>query len=404
MGQVRAAEPRAAASPRSTPTRPRCGRCSSRASSRSWASRSSASARSIAADPPRVAAGVVRCDMLHSRWLGWRRACGAARTASSGASGRETTPLYRRYHDEEWGFPVADDRRLFEKLCLEGFQSGLSWLTILRKRESFRAAFAGFDFDAVARFGARDVARLLQDAGIVRHRGKIESTINNARRARQLVDERGLARVVRLAFEPAAAERPKKITLPVLLTMATTDRSLALSKALASGAHVRRPDHRLRVHAGDGPRERPRRGLCVPPAGRSGPGALPPPVTKGRKFRADATPGANRNGARGLHQRCRGQARMRGTGTWNALVSGGRDAESEPQLGPRPAPTLPGTSEDAGYWYMERARVRRTRRRERTARAYGCFWLSFSGGTPSPQTPLGCLRLTASYRRSDRCS
>jgi DNA-3-methyladenine glycosylase I len=92
-------------------------------------------------------------------------------------------PLYVRYHDEEWGFPVDDDRRLFEKVCLEGFQSGLSWLTILRKRENFRKAFANFDPARVARFDARAVQRLLGDAGIIRHRGKIESTINNARRA-----------------------------------------------------------------------------------------------------------------------------------------------------------------------------------------------------------------------------
>jgi DNA-3-methyladenine glycosylase I len=89
--------------------------------------------------------------------------------------------IYRGYHDAEWGFPVDDDRRLFEKLCLEGFQAGLSWLTILRKRESFRRAFAGFDPDAVAAFGERDVERLLSDAGIIRHRGKIEATIANAR-------------------------------------------------------------------------------------------------------------------------------------------------------------------------------------------------------------------------------
>src|SRR6188768_783918 len=92
-------------------------------------------------------------------------------------------PLYRRYHDAEWGRPVRDDRRLFEKICLEGFQSGLSWITILRKRENFRAAFAGFDLETVAAFRARDVTRLLKDAGIVRHRGKIVSTINNAKRA-----------------------------------------------------------------------------------------------------------------------------------------------------------------------------------------------------------------------------
>ena len=96
-------------------------------------------------------------------------------------------PLYIRYHDREWGFPVTDDTRLFEKLCLEGFQSGLSWLTILRKRENFRAAFAGFDIRKVAGFGKRDVNRLLTDAGIVRHRGKIESTINNANRALELM-------------------------------------------------------------------------------------------------------------------------------------------------------------------------------------------------------------------------
>lgn len=102
-----------------------------------------------------------------------------------------STPEYRAYHDTEWGFGVTDDQRLFEKLCLEGFQSGLSWLTILRKREGFRAAFAAFDFDAVARFDDADVQRLLADAGIVRHGGKIRSTINNAHRAVELVDEFG---------------------------------------------------------------------------------------------------------------------------------------------------------------------------------------------------------------------
>ena len=100
-------------------------------------------------------------------------------------------PDYRRYHDTEWGRPVSDDRRLFEKICLEGFQSGLSWLTILRKRENFRAAFAGFDFEKVAEFGDADIERCLADPGIVRHRGKIVSTINNARRALELRDEAG---------------------------------------------------------------------------------------------------------------------------------------------------------------------------------------------------------------------
>ena len=102
-----------------------------------------------------------------------------------------TDPLYVDYHDREWGFPVTEDVRLFEKLSLEGFQAGLSWLTILRKRENFRSAFAGFDIRRVAGFGETDVARLLDDAGIVRHRGKIEATINNARRTLELIDEFG---------------------------------------------------------------------------------------------------------------------------------------------------------------------------------------------------------------------
>jgi DNA-3-methyladenine glycosylase I len=101
------------------------------------------------------------------------------------------TPEYVEYHDKDWGFPVTDDRRLFEKLSLEGFQSGLSWRTILMKRDNFRAAFRDFDFDKVARFTARDATRLLKDAGIVRHRGKIEAVINNARRARELIAAEG---------------------------------------------------------------------------------------------------------------------------------------------------------------------------------------------------------------------
>lgn len=100
-------------------------------------------------------------------------------------------PLYQHYHDTEWGLPVADDRGLFEKICLEGFQSGLSWITILRKRENFRRAFQGFEIARVAALGARDIRRLLGDAGIVRHRGKIESTINNAKRALETAEEDG---------------------------------------------------------------------------------------------------------------------------------------------------------------------------------------------------------------------
>jgi DNA-3-methyladenine glycosylase I len=100
-------------------------------------------------------------------------------------------PDYLAYHDTEWGFPVAEDRRLFEKVSLEGFQSGLSWRTILAKRENFRAAFAGFDFEKVASFGSADIERLLGDSGIVRHRGKIEAVINNAQRALELAGSEG---------------------------------------------------------------------------------------------------------------------------------------------------------------------------------------------------------------------
>jgi DNA-3-methyladenine glycosylase I len=110
---------------------------------------------------------------------------------------------YVAYHDGEWGQPVDDDVRLFEKICLEGFQAGLSWITILRKRENFRQAFAGFDFHAVARMGETDTQRLLRDAGIIRHRGKIEATINNAQRAVELVDEVGSLASFIWKFEPA---------------------------------------------------------------------------------------------------------------------------------------------------------------------------------------------------------
>jgi DNA-3-methyladenine glycosylase I len=144
----------------------------------------------------------------------------------------DSPAIYRGYHDSEWGFPVRDDRRLFEKLCLEGFQAGLSWLTILRKRENFRAAFAGFDFEQVARFGARDVDRLLGDAGIIRHRGKIEATINNAQRALELVEAEGSLAEYAWRFEPDPASRPATITWNALLEMAQTPESQALSKDL----------------------------------------------------------------------------------------------------------------------------------------------------------------------------
>ncbi|HSK10549.1 MAG TPA: DNA-3-methyladenine glycosylase I [Vicinamibacterales bacterium] len=139
---------------------------------------------------------------------------------------------YLAYHDTEWGFPVTDDRRLFEKICLEGFQAGLSWITILRKREAFRRAFAGFDIEKVARFTAAGVERLLEDAAIVRHRGKIESVINNARRARDLIDEFGSLSAFFWRFEPPPAARPVRLTRASLVGMNTSPESAALSKEL----------------------------------------------------------------------------------------------------------------------------------------------------------------------------
>lgn len=139
---------------------------------------------------------------------------------------------YRRYHDEEWGFPVTDDRRIYEKICLEGFQSGLSWLTILRKRPAFRAQFADFDFRIVAEFDERDVERLLADPAIVRHRKKIESAINNARRAIELLDECPSLAEYAWQFEPRAEERPAPITREALMEMAKTPSSIRLARDL----------------------------------------------------------------------------------------------------------------------------------------------------------------------------
>lgn len=141
-------------------------------------------------------------------------------------------PFYQRYHDAEWGQPVTDDVRLFEKICLEGFQSGLSWITILRKRENFRSAFAGFDFHKVALFDDADIARLLADAGIVRHRGKIVSTINNARRAIALQAEFGSLSAYFWRHEPPASERPGSFDHATLYAQSVTPASVRLSKDL----------------------------------------------------------------------------------------------------------------------------------------------------------------------------
>jgi len=143
-----------------------------------------------------------------------------------------STPAYRAYHDREWGFPVDDETRLFEKLCLEGFQAGLSWLTILNKRDAFRRAFAGFDAARVARFSARDVERLLGDAGIVRHRGKIESTINNAGRLLELRAEFGSLSAYAWRFEPAPATRPERVTPAALRARGVPAEATALAKDL----------------------------------------------------------------------------------------------------------------------------------------------------------------------------
>jgi DNA-3-methyladenine glycosylase I len=142
-----------------------------------------------------------------------------------------TDPMYRRYHDAEWGRPVDDDGRLFEKLCLEGFQAGLSWLTILRKRENFRHAFADFDPATVARFTGADVGRLMDDAGIVRNRAKIESTINNARRCGEIVKEFGGFSQYVWSFEPAPTVRqvPDR---EALMEVTKTTESIAMSKDL----------------------------------------------------------------------------------------------------------------------------------------------------------------------------
>lgn len=144
----------------------------------------------------------------------------------------EATPFYRHYHDTEWGFPVNDERRLFEKICLEGFQAGLSWLTILNKRENFRSAFANFEAEKIVGFNDADVQRLLLDAGIVRHAGKIASTINNAKRVIELRREFGSLGAYVWRLEPDAAHRPPRITHALATAMSTSAASIALSKDL----------------------------------------------------------------------------------------------------------------------------------------------------------------------------
>lgn len=141
-------------------------------------------------------------------------------------------PIYENYHDTEWGRPQDDDRLLFEKIVLEGFQSGLSWITILRKRENFRAAFKDFDIESVSKLGARDSKRLLGDAGIVRNRAKIQSAINNAGKCIDLIDEFGSLANYVWRYEPPIKSRPKKLGYAQLMKMTTCEEAVAMSKDL----------------------------------------------------------------------------------------------------------------------------------------------------------------------------
>ena len=141
-------------------------------------------------------------------------------------------PGFAHYHDTEWGFPVDDDHKLFEKICLEGFQSGLSWRTVLDKRPAFREVFHDFDFEEVARFGDADVGRLLQDARIIRHRGKIEATIHNARRACEAVEVHGSVGALIWRYEPPPERRPARMTLEARNRLNKTEDSARLAKDL----------------------------------------------------------------------------------------------------------------------------------------------------------------------------
>ncbi len=141
-------------------------------------------------------------------------------------------PRYVAYHDTEWGRPVVDDTRLFEKVCLEGFQAGLSWITVLRKREAFRSAFDGFDADTVAGYDGAKIDALLDDAGIIRHRGKIEATINNASRCLEVRAEYGSLAHYVWTFEPPASERPSPVTHAALMELTESAASRALSRDL----------------------------------------------------------------------------------------------------------------------------------------------------------------------------
>ena len=190
-------------------------------------------------------------------------------TVCADAAWSAGTAEYAAYHDKEWGRPVVDDAKLFEKLCLEGFQAGLSWLTILRKRANFRRAFHGFDFERVARYGERDVQRLLADAGIVRQRAKIEAAIANARATISVRDACGSLAALMWAHEPTRRGRPVPKTFGEI--PAVTEESTALARRPeALRLPVHRAHHRLRGDAVARARERPRARVPRPPRLRQG--------------------------------------------------------------------------------------------------------------------------------------
>src|SRR5471032_809228 len=173
-------------------------------------------------------------------------------TGQTHCTWRTAAPEYPRYHDHEWGVPVADDSQLYEKICLEGFQAGMAWITILRKREQFRAAFEGFDFRRVAQYGEADIARLMNDPGIVRNRAKIVSTINNARRACELVEETGsLAHDIGVRASRGGA--PGRGGHGLLDRQPNVTGFGALIQSLENTRlDFCRPDHDVCVYAGDG--------------------------------------------------------------------------------------------------------------------------------------------------------
>ncbi len=182
-----------------------------------------------------------------------------------------TDPLYIAYHDDEWGRPVRDEHRLLERISLEAFQSGLAWITILRKRENFRAAFARFDPAVIARYGDADVERLMADAGIVRNRAKIEATIANARATLALHEAGETLDALLWSFAPAAPAPPPRVARRDARHHAGVQGARA--RAQAPRLSLRRPDDRLRAHAGDRDRQRPRRGAATSarPSRPSGP-------------------------------------------------------------------------------------------------------------------------------------